>query len=210
MATGIQDVPPRGWQRFAPELTLGEARARLFALGGLGEDGGYGDAWVKLRLWRVPIWFPNTQGRRRAVRFHDLHHVLTGYPTDWRGEFEIAAWEIATGIGRRYCAAWLLNLLGFACGLVVFPRSVYRAFLRGRRSANLYFTEWDDALLARRVGEMRRRLRLDAGNVRPTLRDKEAFVLWSAASLLTYLAVAVVTLLPALVALGLLWLSRAT
>src|ERR1043165_4056489 len=86
-----------GQLTYAPGLTVGEARARLFALGGLGEDGGYGDAWVVLKLWRVPLAFPNTEGRRRAVRFHDLHHVLTEYPTTWRGEFEIAAWEVAGG-----------------------------------------------------------------------------------------------------------------
>src|SRR2546423_9776570 len=130
MATGRQEVPPRGWDRFAPELTLGEARSRLFALGGLGEDGGYGHAWVKLRLWRVPIWFPNTRGRRRAVRFHDLHHVLTGYPTDWRGEFEIAAWEIATGIGRRNRAAGLPNLIRFPGGPRGFPPNLSPALPR--------------------------------------------------------------------------------
>src|SRR2546423_459712 len=197
MATGRQEVPPRGWDRFAPELTLGEARSRLFALGGLGCDGGYGDSWVKLRLWRVPIWFPNTQGRRRAVRFHDIHHVLTGYPTTWRGEFEIAAWEIATGIGRHW-AGWILDLLGFACGLVVFPRSVYRAFMRGRRSANLYFTEWDEAILTRRVGEMRRQLKLDGERVRPTAEDKAAFVFWSAASVFAHLALTAAALFPLL------------
>ena len=38
-------MPERGGgERFAPGLTLGAARARLFALGGLGDDGGYGDA----------------------------------------------------------------------------------------------------------------------------------------------------------------------
>src|SRR5437764_1527444 len=46
MATVRQDEP-RGWQRFAAELTLGVARARRFALGGLGCDGGHGDAWVE-------------------------------------------------------------------------------------------------------------------------------------------------------------------
>src|SRR3954469_22900277 len=91
----------RRGERFAHGLTLGEARARLFALGGLGEDGGDDDAWGKLRLWGTPFAFPNTDGRRRAVRFHDLHHVLTEYPTTWRGEFEIAAWEVASGV-RRY------------------------------------------------------------------------------------------------------------
>jgi hypothetical protein len=194
-----------GVERFAAGLTLGEARAHLFALGGLGEDGGYGDAWVRLKLWRIPLMFPNTEGRRRAVRYHDLHHVLTEYPTTWRGEFEIAAWEIATGIGRRW-EAWLLDLLGFACGLVVYPRCVYRAFMRGRRSTNLYFEEWDDSMLARRVGETRHRLKLDSAEAPPTSADKAAFAFWSAASVLTYLASGALMLFPMLALLGVLWM----
>jgi hypothetical protein len=193
-------------ERFSPELTVGEARAQFFALGGLGKDGGYADAWVKLKLWRIPIWFPNTEGRRRAVKFHDVHHILTGYPTTWRGEFEIAAWEIANGVGR-YWEGWLLDLLGFACGLVVYPRSVYRAFIRGRRSSNLYLTEWDEALLTRRVGDMRARLGLDGGgDLQPAPGDNAAFAFWSAASVGTYLAVAAVAWLPLFFALGLLWM----
>src|SRR5215210_6675512 len=198
-----------GGALFAPELTLGEARARLFAMGGLGEDGGYGAAWVWLKLWRVPFAFPNTAGRRRAVRFHDLHHVLTEYPTTWRGEFEIAAWEIAGGV-NRYWEGWILDLLGFAAGLFVYPRSVYRAFLRGRRSRNLYFDKWDEAILGRRVGEVRSRLGLDEPDARPTTDDKKAFVFWAAASLFAYAAAGAVMLAPLLVALlallGVLWL----
>jgi hypothetical protein len=199
---------PGGEAAFAPELTLGEARARLFALGGLGEDGGYGAAWVWLKLWRIPFAFPNTDGRRRAVRFHDLHHVLTGYPTTWRGEFEIAAWEVAGGV-NRYWEGWLLDLLGFACGLVVYPRRVYRAFVRGRRSANLYFEAWDDSILARRVGDERRRLGLDAApesaGERPTWGERAAFAFWAGASLATYAAAGALMLAPALAALGALW-----
>ena len=195
---------------FAPELTLGEARARLFALSGFPPDGGYGDAWVVLKLWRIPLAFPNTAGRRRAVRFHDLHHVLTGYRTDWRGEFEIAAWEVAGGM-RRYWEAWLLDLLGFACGLFVSPRRVYRAFVRGRRSRNLYFDEWDEAILSRSVGEVRRRLGLDSEETRPTSEDRAAFLLWSAVSLMTYAATGFVLLAPMLALAGAalwLWLAR--
>ena len=195
-------------ERFAPGLTLGEARARLFALGGLGEDGGYGDAWVRLRLWRVPFAFPNTEGRRRAVRFHDLHHVLTGYPTTWRGEFEIAAWEVAGGV-RRYWAGWLLDLLGFACGLVVFPRAVYRAFVRGRHSTNLYGDEWDEAILGRRVGEVRVRLGLDGGEARATREDKLSFVCWAAASAAAYVAAGACLLAPLFALAAALWVSSA-
>jgi hypothetical protein len=203
MATQLTQTPGRG-ERFAAGLTLGEARARMFALGGLGDDGGYDDAWVKLKLWRIPLAFPNTEGRRQAVRFHDLHHVLTEYPTTWRGEFEIAAWEVAGGI-RRYWVAWLLDLLGFACGLVVFPRAVYRAFMRGRHSTNLYGDAWDESLLGRRVGEVRRRLRLDSEEVRPTRDDRAAFIVWAAVSAAAYVATGVVMLAPVFVVIFVLW-----
>lgn len=205
MAQQLTSAPGRGGERFAPGLTLGEARTRLFALGGLGDDGGYGDAWVVLRLRRVPLAFPNTEGRRRAVRFHDLHHVLTEYPTTWRGEFEIAAWEVASGV-RRYWVGWLLDLLGFACGLVVFPRAVYRAFVRGRHSTNLYGDVWDESILARRVGEVRRRLKLDAAeDVRPTRDDRVAFAFWGGVSVLTYVATGAFMFAPALALLWVLW-----
>src|SRR5918912_487278 len=103
---------------YSPEMSLGEARALLFERSGFAPDGGYGDRWVRMKLGPLPLGFPNVSNRRRAVRFHDLHHVLTEYPTTWRGETEIGAWEVATGI-RHFWAAWLLNLLGFACGLAV-------------------------------------------------------------------------------------------
>lgn len=193
-------------QTFAPGLTLGEARARMFARGGLGDDGGYGAAWVKLKLWRIPFAFPNTEGRRRAVRFHDLHHVLTEYPTTWRGEFEIAAWEVAGGV-RGYWVGWLLDLLGFACGLVVFPRATYRAFVRGRHSTNLYGDVWDDSILGRRVGELRQRLGLEAGAARATRGDKLSFALWAAASAAAYVAACVVLLAPACALAAAVWLS---
>jgi hypothetical protein len=215
MATRGTHIAPRGGgELYAPELTLGEARARLFAAGGLGDDGGYGAGWVWLKMWGIPFAFPNTAGRRRAVRFHDLHHVLTEYPTTWRGEFEIAAWEVAAGGINRYWAGWLLDLLGFACGLAVYPRRVYRAFMRGRRSANLYFETWDDSILARRVGDERRRLGLDtdfeSAESRPTLRDRAAFVFWAGASAAAYFAAGALMFAPALGALFVvrLWLAR--
>ena len=202
MATGETDF---GAGLYEPEQTLGEARARLFAASGFPPDGGYGEPWVKLRLWRIPLAFPNTAGRRRAVRFHDLHHVLTGYPTTWRGEFEIAAWEVASGL-RRHWVGWLLDLLGFACGLVLFPRAVYRAFVRGRHSTNLYGDVWDDSILGRSVGELRRRLGLDKEEVEATRDDKVSFVFWAAASAAAYAATGALMLAPVAALAAALWL----
>jgi hypothetical protein len=134
--------------------------------------------------------------------------VLTEYPTTWRGEFEISAWEVAGGI-RRYWAAWLLDLLGFACGLVVFPRAVYRAFVRGRHSTNLYGDVWDESILDRRVGELRRRLGLDGEDVRATREDKVSFALWAAASATAYVATGACLSAPAFGLAAALWLYLA-
>lgn len=143
-----------------PTLTLREARRRYFAEGGLPADGGYDARWVVLRARGLPVGaFPNTRSRVRAVRLHDLHHVLTGYDTSWRGEAEIAAWELASGC-RGYAAAWLLDAGAALVGLAIAPRATLRAFRRGRRTRNLYAEDFDEALLEEHVGPMRRRLGL--------------------------------------------------
>jgi hypothetical protein len=194
---------------YSPEMTLREARALLFARSGFAPDGGYNDRWVKVQMGRIPFYFPNTRGRRYAVQFHDVHHVLTEYPTNWRGETEIGAWEVSTGLCHHW-EGWLLDLLAFAIGLVINPRGVYRAFLRGRRSRNLYGTEWREELLGRRVGELRRALRLDADEGRATAADNRAFCFWATASVFTYFAVGFALLSPLIVgAIVLLWLGGA-
>jgi len=173
---------------YAPELTLGEARKLYFELNGFGADGGYAERWIKVKVWRLPVWLPNTEGRRKAVRLHDLHHIVTEYPTTWRGEAEISAWEVGGGGLRRYYAGWLLDLMNIAQGLLINPRGLYRAFMRGRRSTNLYSEEFREELLAHSVGEFRARLlpREERG-ARPTVRDRAAFVFWALAGVASYL-----------------------
>jgi hypothetical protein len=162
-------------------LTLREARGRYFTANGLGE-GGYQDKWVRLAFGPVRFAFPNTAGRVRAVRYHDLHHVVTGYTTDWTGEAEIGAWEIASDC-RDMLAAWVLNLYAMWIGLWVSPRAVWRAFARGRHSRNLYAEPWSEALLDESVGAMRRRLALEREPPRASLSDQLHFAAWSAAAL---------------------------
>lgn len=152
-----------------PALSLEQARAEYFRFNGFGEDGGYGAKWVDFKLGPIPFPFPNTPQRVEAVRYHDLHHVMTGYQTDLLGEFEISAWELASGCADK-TAAWILNLGGYAAGVLVAPRRTLRAFVRGRHSQNLYRRRFDAALLARTVGDMRRELGLD-GAPRATASD---------------------------------------
>src|SRR3989440_8358980 len=118
-------------------MTLEEARALFFARSGLGPDGGYSARWVRIEMNPFPVYFPNTASRVKSAKLHDLHHLALEYKTDWPGEVEIAGWEIASGCGRHPWA-WLLNLGAFAVGMALFPRRLYRAFVRGRHAANLY------------------------------------------------------------------------
>jgi hypothetical protein len=139
-------------------MTVREAREKYFRDSGLSADG-YTARWVKLRVGPIPLAFPNTSGRVRAVKLHDLHHVATGYDTSWRGEAEIAAWELAAGCGR-YVAAWVLNAFAALLGIAIAPRRTLAAFKRGRVSRSLYHREFDDSLLDLTVSELRRQLRL--------------------------------------------------
>lgn len=138
----------------------------------------YEERWVKLKAGPIPIWFPNAPGRVRAVKLHDLHHLVTGYATDWTGEAEIGAWEIASGCGS-FAWAWALNLSAIPIGLVLSPRRLFRAWVRGRRSRNFYHrrTEIDDALLARPVRVVRMEMGLDVPPSPATLADAATFAL---------------------------------
>ncbi len=176
--------------RFAadPTLTLALARDLYFEVNHFGKDGVYADAWVAFSLGPIPMPFPNTASRVRAVRFHDLHHVLTGYDTDTLGELEISAWELATGCADHF-AAWKLNLGGMAFGSLWKPRRIWSAFLRGRHSQNLYRETYGDALLARTVGEARESLGLVATAAASTrASDVALFAAYLVAGLLVGLA----------------------
>jgi hypothetical protein len=168
---------------YDPELTLREARSRYFEINNF-KDGGYDERWVKMKAGPIPIAFPNTKARLRAVKFHDLHHVLTEYPTTWTGESQIGAWEIASGCADHY-PAWLLNLYAFAIGLIISPATTYNAFIRGRHSKNLYRKVFDDELLSRQVGEVRSELSLNEPCAQATHRDQLDFIWWSLVSVLT-------------------------
>ena len=162
-------------------MTMAAARQRYFDDNGF--DGTYAERWVKLKAGPLPIYFPNAEGRKRAVRFHDLHHVATGYQTDWTGEAEIGAFEIGGGCGP-FVWAWMLNLQALAVGIFLAPRAVFRAFVRGRHTGTLYHQgEFHDGLLTQSVGDVRRQLGLDRTVPPATLGDAVAYAAWTAAGL---------------------------
>ena len=163
--------------RYDDALRVREARARYFESNGFG-DGGYDAKWVKLALGPIPFAFPNSAARVRAVRLHDLHHVATGYDTSVLGEAEIGAWEIGSSC-RGFVAAWILNLYAMMLGFWIDPRAVYRAFVRGRHTGNLYAGVWDEALLERAWASCASAAAHGAAPV-ATRADRAAFLGWAA------------------------------
>ena len=144
---------------YESNLTMKEALAHYFQANNFGEDGGYHDAWVDFKLGPIPLPFPNTAARKRAVPIHDFHHILTEYQTTTLGEFEISAWELGAGC-KDFYAAWQLNLSGLLAGAFSMPRRTWRAFIRGRNTQSLYGSSYD-AVLQKTVQEARVMTQLD-------------------------------------------------
>jgi hypothetical protein len=192
---------------YADHLTLADARALYFETNDFGADGGYGDAWVEFELGPIKMPFPNTPGRVRAVKFHDLHHILTGYDTNPVGEFEIAGWELGAGARKMPAAARVINASGFFTGLLSSPRKVVAAFLRGRRSRSLYPEDFEP-LLRETVAEARARY-LDVRTEGRPWADALAMAAWIVAGSLAFPLFLVLTLPLAPLGLVLLWLRKA-
>lgn len=178
---------------YDPNIELAQALNLYFEQNQFGAHGGYNDVWVDFKLGPIPFPFRNTKSRVRAVRYHDLHHILTGYDTDFVGELEIAGWELGAGC-KDFAAAWGLNLGAVAGGLVRAPVRTFRAFVRGRHACTVYGDNYE-ALLSLTVAEARRRTGTDRGPHRATLADALLFSAYGAIGLVVGLALFAVGLL---------------
>jgi hypothetical protein len=169
-----------------------EALAEHLAASGLPPDAGDSDPFAVVPIFYLPYPIPNTRARKRAVRIHDLNHLVSEYKTDRIGELEISAWELASGGCRDYGAAWVLDLAGLLGGLMVAPRRTVRAFWAGRSRQNLYWFDYEE-LLALSVADARR---LASKPLPARLRRVPAAI---------HLAALVVLALPAAVAMSIAW-----
>jgi len=171
---------------YRDDMTLREARQRYFERNGF-DDTTYVESWVKLPFGPFHIYMPNFPARKEAVKVHDLNHLVGGYGTDWRGEFEISAFEIGMGTGR-YWFGWFLDVGGLAGGLLLSPTTTLSAFARGRRAKSSVYRHvdvWDEAFLDTTVGALRANLALDDAPV-ATAAEKRAAFAWAAVGLLLH------------------------
>lgn len=121
----------------------------------------YEQQWVKIDFPGFSFTIPNPPARKRAVRWHDLHHVATRYGTDNAGEGEISAWELRRGLRGLGPYVGAIVLGGTALGLLVAPRRTLRAWIAsGKGHHNFFARELSDydRVLDMTIGQLREQL----------------------------------------------------
>lgn len=175
-------------RRILADMTVKEAIKEYFAMGGIAADGGYNDRFFLIRLGGLPFVNYNSRARIKAAKIHDIHHVATGYRTDFKGECEIGAWEIASGCGP-YIAAWILNLMAFSVGLFIWPQAMWQGFRRGRYSQNFYHLGVSDNIYEIETLALPPMFGLDKPIPQKTLSDVLSFIVWSLYGVLLQLCI---------------------
>ena len=112
---------------------------------------------VSITFWGITFPLPNPPQRQIAVRFHDLHHLVTGYGTDPIGEAEISGWELRRGVGVFGFYVRVIVFFGTLLGLCHSPRRTLQAWRAGRNSQRLPATTFEnyEAFLKLSVGKLR-------------------------------------------------------
>ncbi len=119
----------------------------------------YSGYWFYINIRGVKVPFFPRIGFQNGLPAHDAHHMLLGYETNWIGECETAAWELASGGCGRYIAYWIDRLFFVAIALTMSPSRTLRAWRRGWGHNNLYRIA-PDKLLVMDLVEVRRYLSL--------------------------------------------------
>jgi len=141
---------------YSESTSLKDGRDHFLAANHLSVDE-YSASTFTIGVFGWQLTFPNPESRKRAVPFHDLHHVLTGYGTTWMGEAEIGAWELRAGCNSFI--TYYLNGGGVLIGLFLSPRRVWRAFRAAKGQRTLYLDSLPyERLLQMTVGQARQRL----------------------------------------------------
>jgi hypothetical protein len=105
---------------------------------GFGEVVGARPCTVKVYTGCLLVPLPNIETRHTYLKYHDLHHLLTGYSVGRIGEGEVSAFELGTGSMAVSPMLGVMNLIALSTGLVLQRRRMWKAFVRGCASRNLY------------------------------------------------------------------------
>ncbi len=164
--------------------TIQQQLNEFYQINNFGEEGGANATWAWFQFGAISLPLYNFKQRRELIWVHDLNHLVTGYDTTWRGESSVSAWEAATG-GWGTNPVWILILSAFGIGLVLYPTTTFRAFIRGRYTqgpVNLKIPK--KQLIQLTINELRQKLNLTNEPIhKATSNDIMSFVGWGFISL---------------------------
>ena len=132
----MDDIQAQLSAPYPADWTVRQAVASYLAENGFPVED-YDKPWVMIHMWSLRFPFPNLPSRQVAVRFHDLHHVVTGYGTDPCGEAEVSAWEARRGT-RVF--SWFVRSIvwsGFLFGMLHSPRRTWAAWRAAQAPASV-------------------------------------------------------------------------
>lgn len=106
----------------------------------------------------------NSKDRQWAIARHDLHHMATGYGTDWVGEAEIGVWELRGGC--KTPVVYALNIAAVLIGLVIAPLRMIKAYQDARGAQTMYYCDVSyEQAMELTVGQLREKLGVRAGGL---------------------------------------------
>jgi hypothetical protein len=119
-------------------MTLDDELAAFYRKSGFGGTVGARPLTVAVYTGCMLVPLPNIETRRRFLKYHDLHHLVTGYSVGRIGEGEVSAWELGAGSLLVSPTLGVMNLIALSTGLVLQPKRMWAAFRRGCGSRTLY------------------------------------------------------------------------
>jgi hypothetical protein len=120
-------------------MDVNTALSEFYTKHGFGNDiGKRPPLTVKVYTGCMLVPLPNLEVRRIYLKYHDLHHILTGYSVGRVGEGKMSAWELGTGTFYTHPMLGLMNLIALSTGIFLNPKGMLSAFLVGKRSYNIY------------------------------------------------------------------------
>jgi len=117
---------------------LNEELENFYQKNGFGPLIGKRPLTVKVYTGCLLVPMPNIETRNKYLKYHDLHHLITGYSVGRIGEGEVSAWELGTGSFLKNPVLGVMNLIALSTGLVLDRNRMWQAYLRGSASHNIY------------------------------------------------------------------------
>ena len=118
--------------------TLQKELDAFYQRSGFGDVPGARPRTVRVYTGCLLVPMPNIEARRRFLKYHDLHHLVTGFSIGRIGEGEVSAWELGSGSAFVSPTLGVMNLIALSTGLVLNRKRMWRAFRLGCNSRNFY------------------------------------------------------------------------